>query len=109
MTTLNHAAQSAIIQYLIYPKWYFIVLAVLLGTFGDLIRLFQKDKNDWTDYEIAHEFIWYNLIVPYHNLHILEDWLIHDHERGGWKLIGIYIEMLFWFLIVLYCFYNYIL
>lgn len=96
MTTFNHATQSALIQYIVYPKWYFIIIAVLLGTFADLIRLFQKDKNDWTDYELAHELTWYNLLLPYHNLHIVEDYFIHDYEIGGWKRYGIYVEIITW-------------
>lgn len=94
MTTPSHGIQSAVIQWFVYPKWYFILMAVVLGTFADLIRLFQKDKNDWTNYKLAHELSWYNLLLPYHNLHIVEDYFIHNHEIGGWNWYGIYVEIL---------------
>lgn len=97
MTTPQHAVQSALIQYMIYPKWYMIFIAVILSIIPDVGRLFQKDPSDWTQfYEKSHSLTWYNLLIPYWNLHIMEDYYTHDHVKGGWLPWVIWVEIGLW-------------
>lgn len=83
MTAPNHIIQSGLIQYFVYPKWYLIVIAMLLGALPDLVHLLDN-KGDWTIYNKFHEHKLYKWFLPYLNLHLLEDWLTHKKE-GGWK------------------------
>ena len=65
MTTPNHGIQSAIIAYFIYPKWWHVLIAIILGIAPDIGRLFQKDKNNWNlFYAWSHE-TWYCYLIPY--------------------------------------------
>lgn len=95
MTTPNHIAQSIAIQLAIYPKWYLVIIAMVLSAIPDIGRLFQKDKSDWDKFYVpAHKLTWYNLLIPYWNLHIVEDYFTHRHEAPyGWKDWAIYLEV----------------
>lgn len=107
MTTPNHAIQSGIISYLIYPHWEFVLIAIILGIMPDIGRLFQKNKNNWNEfYNPAHDFIHHKwlLLIPFWNIHILFDYPMHDHIKGGWKWWGIYLEIFLWitYFIIIY-------
>jgi hypothetical protein len=81
MTTPNHAVQSGLIQFYIYPKWYLIVIAMIFGGLPDLCHLFDK-KGEWFIYNKFHEHIWWKWFIPYVNLHLLEDYFTHKKEGG---------------------------
>lgn len=116
MTTPNHATQAGIIQYCITPtNYYAIFYAMLLGAWIDLIRLFQKDIDDWYWYNIFHlklnisqnkyisvAFKVLMLLIPYTNLHIVEDYFCHDKKTGKWKPWVIQVEILFWCLFIIH-------
>ncbi len=97
MTTPSHSIQSGLIQYFIYPKWYLILIAVVLGAIPDLGRLFQKDTSDWNEFYVpAHDFIhhWWLLLIPFWNLHIVEDYFMHNQKYPyGWYKGMVYVEI----------------
>jgi len=67
----------------------------------------KKEDIDWDGfYTDAHKLTWYNLLIPFWNLHILEDWLMHK-TNGGWKWWGIYLEILLWCIMAYRIFYLY--
>ncbi|MCK9209249.1 MAG: hypothetical protein M0P61_00295 [Ignavibacteriaceae bacterium] len=96
MTTPQHGIQAALIQYVIYPKWYLIIAAALLGMRPDLTRLFQKNRSDWAGYNKLHALTFLNLSIPYSNIHILLDSFMHDKKTGEWKAWVKYAEGVFW-------------
>lgn len=99
MTLPQHAVQSGLICILI-PKlrnWYIIAAAIVLTIIPDVGRLFQHNPDDWTKfYQWAHS-TWYCFLIPFWNLHIVEDYLIHQ-PHGGWYWWAYYLEVLLWIL-----------
>lgn len=120
MTTPNHMIQSGLIQASITHKnYYLIVLAMLLAGWVDLLRLFQKDKSNWHLYNIVHLkekptnnkflnslFTAFILILPHTNLHVAEDYYLHD--ENGWKWYTKYIEVVLWMLMIVYTWKTYV-
>ena len=103
MTTPNHGFQSAIIAHFIYPNIWFMILACIMGMMPDLGRLFQRNPNNWNEFYVpAHEPKWYNLLIPFWNLHIVEDYFIHNQQPPfGWKKGMIFVEIVSWIPILL--------
>lgn len=91
MTTPNHMAQSGLLQYVICPQWYLIVIAVVLALLPDVSIWYQRlilrrntEEINWNGwYKMAHES-WWALLIPYFNVHVGEDFFVHKKE-GGWK------------------------
>jgi len=99
MTLPQHVVQSGLICLLIpkLRKWYVITVAVFLTVLPDVGRLLQSDPSDWTKfYQWAHA-TWYCYFIPFWNLHIAEDYFIHQ-PGGGWYWWAYYIEILLWVL-----------
>lgn len=92
MSLPNHGAQALIIQYgicnyfgaNIHVTLWTVLIAVILGIYPDAKRLFQKNTNDWSGYNELHKLTLANLLIPYFDLHIIEDYFIHDKD-GKWK------------------------
>lgn len=101
MTTLNHSAQGFLISYLIWNNPVFIAIAVYLSIRADVEKFFYGEgKDDWNGkYYELHQLSWENLIIPFHNLHILEDFLVHK-KTGGMNKWYIPLEILTWIIIV---------
>ena len=97
MTTPQHVVQSGFIC-LLFPKlrkWYVVSIAVILTVIPDVGRLFQQNPNDWTQfYEWAHS-AWYCFLIPFWNMHIIEDYFIHQ-PGGGWYWWAYYVEVMLW-------------
>lgn len=95
MTTPQHIVQSVGIAYIIWDNFYFVCLAGILGGMPDIGRLFQKDSNDWNKfYTWAHKK-WYCFLIPFWNVHIAEDYFMHDAD-GKWKWWVVYLEAILW-------------
>lgn len=97
MTLPQHVVQSGLICLLIpkLRKRHIIFLAIILTIIPDVGRLFQQNRNDWTKfYQWAHS-TWYCFLIPFWNLHIIEDYFIHK-PGGGWYWWAYYIEILLW-------------
>ena len=109
-TTASHIAQSATISYWlgyrwsIFQKWYMIAIAMVLGAMPDLVRFLQKDTSDWNDYYKWAHHTWYCYFIPYWNIHIFEDLLVHK-QTGGMNALYIPLEILTWVLIALSLYY----
>jgi len=91
--------QTALICYALpkFRKWYVISAASILAIIPDAGRLFQSNPNDWTKfYRWAHTS-WYCFLIPFWNLHIAEDYFIHQ-PAGGWYWWAYYAEILLWML-----------
>lgn len=102
MTTANHTAQGLLIASYLTHDPYAIVFAGFLSAIWDLFHL-QDEKGDWTIYNIAHKHIWWKWLIPFANLHLAEDWLVHRKDGGINKLyvpleIILWVVMLFLFL-----------
>lgn len=97
MTIPQHVVQSGLICYL-FPqlrRWYIIGAAIVLAILPDVGRLFQRDPDDWAKfYQWAHS-TWYCYLIPFWNLHIAEDYFIHQ-PHGGWYWWAYYVEVLLW-------------
>ncbi len=100
MTMPNHMAQSALIQCYICPNIYAIILAAFLGGLWDYFHL-QDQKDDWTVYNIAHEPRWWKFLIPYANLHLIEDLLTHNKE-GGMNKFYKPLEVILWIAIMFF-------
>jgi len=99
MTLPQHVVQSGLICLLIpkLRKWYVITFALFLTVLPDVGRLLQSDPSDWTKfYQWAHS-TWYCFLIPFWNLHIAEDFFIHQ-PGGGWCWWAYYLEILLWIL-----------
>ena len=102
MSTPQHGVQAGIIQYLIYPSAWMIVCAIILGMIPDLQRLFQKNKDDWSEYNKLHKVTITSSLIPYWDLHIWEDYFMHDKFTGKWKPWVIYTESFCWCIEILF-------
>ncbi len=97
MTLPQHVVQSGLICVLIprLRRRHIIILAIILTIIPDVGRLFQQNPDDWTQfYEWAHSS-WYCFLIPFWNLHIAEDYLVHQ-PGGGWYWWVYYLELLLW-------------
>lgn len=97
MTLPQHVVQSGLICVLIprLRRRHFIILAIVLTIIPDVGRLFQQNPDDWTQfYEWAHT-TWYCFLFPFWNLHIAEDYLVHQ-PGGGWYWWAYYLEVSLW-------------
>ncbi len=83
MTCPNHMVQSCLICSAFTNDYRLLAVATLLGGLPDLVHLLDK-KNEWIIYNKFHEHNWWKWFIPFYNLHLLEDWLMHKKE-GGWK------------------------
>lgn len=95
MTLFAHGIMSGMIMSKMTDDRKAIASSMVLGIAPDLVRLTQKNKNDWTDrYALAHDIgkFWW---VPFWNLHILIDHFTHKPE-GGWNEYGLPCEIIFW-------------
>ncbi|NCS82140.1 MAG: hypothetical protein COZ80_08905 [Ignavibacteria bacterium CG_4_8_14_3_um_filter_37_9] len=99
MTLPQHLVQSGLICMLI-PKLrsrYIIIASIIFTMIPDSGRLFQQNPDDWTKfYQWAHAS-WYCFLIPFWNLHILEDYFIHQ-PGGGWYWWASSAEGLLWLL-----------
>lgn len=106
MTLFNHGVQSAIIAYKLWPSLWFAAAAFLLGVLPDIGRFIfdsqkQKDTEPWGGfYTYAHTLDTPQLLIPFWNLHILEDYYTHDHINGGWLWWAIYLEIFLWLVMI---------
>jgi hypothetical protein len=114
MTTPQHAMQSIMISYSISmllgfsPFWMgvHITLAVILGTISDIGRLFQINIWDWDDvYLKLHRINIFVLLIPYYNLHVFQDYFMHDQINGGWKTWVSKAEILAWLIEIFIIYY----
>lgn len=83
MTCPNHMVQSYLICSTFTNDYRLLAGAMLLGGLPDLVHLLDK-KGDWTIYNKFHARKWWKWLIPFYNLHLLEDWATHKPE-GGWK------------------------
>ncbi len=87
-------AQAYLLTWWTKKRW-LIITAVVLSAVPDIGRLFQSDPHNWNHfYHWAHN-AWYLYLVPFWNLHIAEDWLMHK-TTGGWKPWAIWLEIISW-------------
>lgn len=91
MTCPNHVIQSYLLTSLITSDYRLLAVATLLGGLPDLVHLLDK-KGDWTIYNKFHAHKWWKWLIPFYNLHLLEDWFTHEPE-GGWKSWAYYVEV----------------
>lgn len=97
MTTPNHFMQGIVITMSLRLKWYWCLLAGLISIVPDIGRLFQSNTNDWNlFYRWAHE-TWYLYFMPFWNLHIAVDKLVHK-STGGMNEFYLPLETLTWIL-----------
>lgn len=75
-----------------------VSLAAILGGLPDLVRFLQKDSSDWTkNYAYIHDYHSHKwlLLIPYLNIHILEDYQIHNRENPyGWHWWAYIVEII---------------
>lgn len=83
MTVINHMVQSYLLTSLVTSDYKVLAAATFIGGLADLSHLLDK-KGDWTIYNKFHAHKWWKWLIPFYNLHLLEDWLMHKPE-GGWK------------------------
>lgn len=82
--------QSYLLTSLVTSDYRILAVAALLGGLPDLVHLLDK-KDDWTIYNKFHRHTWWKWLIPFYNLHLLEDWLMHKPE-GGWKSWAYWVE-----------------
>lgn len=96
MTTAQHIVQGVIISYAFKSAEYFtpiLISAIILSAAPDLVRFFRKD---WSLYVLAH-YTWYCYLIPFWNLHITEDYFVHNQEPPyGWKDWAYALEVWLW-------------
>jgi len=81
-----------------------LILSLLATAAPDIGRLFQNDPGDWTKfYQWAHD-TWYCYLIPFWNLHIAEDYLVHQ-PGGGWYWWTKYLELGLWGIEVIFLYF----
>jgi len=97
--------QGGIIAHLIWHNPFFILLATALSAVPDLGRLLQENPKDWNKfYYEAHRLTLRNLLIPFWNIHIIEDHFMHRKE-GGWKWWGYLLEIILDISFAIYVYY----
>lgn len=99
MTTPNHIAQSVIISLLFTHVWIIIVIAGFLGGLWDYFHVLDR-KDSWLIYEYYHRHKLWKWFVPFANLHLLEDWFVHD-KNGGTNTYYIPAEISLWIIMII--------
>ena len=105
MTIMAHGTMSGMIAYSIWHNPFFAGVAIAMGMYPDLIRLFQEDVDDWSRYNWAHDIKlhWWK---PFWNIHIMLDYLMHDKKTGKWFTWVYVVEVLWWCLCAIWVIYN---
>ena len=105
MTTPNHATQSFLIGYIIYPNTVFALTCAILGAFPDIVQiqgLWNKELRwngwyaIWHNLDGSHKWVYF---VPFANLHIWEDSYLHKKE-GGVNKYYLWAEFITWALMI---------
>lgn len=100
MTTPQHAMMTGLITYQFTHNIPLIICMIILSVIPDVVSLCDED---WKTYNECHELKWYNLLIPFWNLHILIDYPLHNHDgKGGWKWYTVYIEIVCWIVEIFY-------
>ena len=94
MTTPNHIAQAVIISLLFTHAWLILAIAGILGGLWDYLHIFDR-KDSWLIYEYCHEHKIWKWFIPFANLHLLEDWLVHK-KTGGMNTYYVPAEITLW-------------
>lgn len=107
MTIPQHIAQGIIISFSIWDNIYFVITASILSAIPDIGRLFQRDVSDWNKFYWWAHNTRYLYLIPFWNIHIIQDYFIHE-KKGGWKWWGKYVEVFLWLIeipifLILFC------
>lgn len=111
MTIPAHAIISAIVTAQFFSDWRVILIAAILGTVNDMVRIIKKEGwgESYLYFHKPTEYlenkkcgtswffftVWFFVIFYPIGLHWLIDKFWHKKE-GGWYWWGKYVEAIFW-------------